>query len=249
MAFEAFLTQEKGRPKKWRRLTVTLSLAFHGALLIAAVVYSFWHVDELSPPVVTVTFLAATPPPPPPPPPKKKTASKVKPVTPKEIVQPKATDIIQPKEKPEEVEHDDGVEGGVEGGVAGGVVSDVAPPKEAPPPPPPAPPPPPKEDAPPKFVPPNVAAQQLLTDPRTNPAYRVIMPAAFSSAGMRLWAMVKICVSKAGSVADVKLIKGMDPAVDPLLLSKIRTWRYRPMSIDGQPIAFCYNLRYEHATQ
>jgi len=47
MAFEAFLTQEKTQPKKGRRLTYTLSLSLHAALLIVGVVYSFWHVDVL----------------------------------------------------------------------------------------------------------------------------------------------------------------------------------------------------------
>ncbi|MGC4094170.1 MAG: energy transducer TonB [Polyangiaceae bacterium] len=243
MAFEAFLTQEKAKPKKWRRMTVTLSLAFHGALLVAAVVYSFWHVDELSPPVVTVTFLAAAPPPPPPPPPKKKSSSKVKPVTPKEITQPKPDQVLQPKEKVEEQSHDDGVEGGVEGGVAGGVVG------AAEPPPPPPPPPPPVVDAPPKFVPPNVGAQQLLTNPMTNPAYAVTMPAAFGQSGMTLWAMVKICVSKTGSVTSATIVKSMDPMVDPLLVSKIRTWKYKPMTIEGQAATFCYNLRYNYQKQ
>jgi hypothetical protein len=81
-----------------------------------------------------------------------------------------------------------------------------------------------------------------------DPQYRVIMPPAFRKAGMRLWAMLKVCVSREGNVSDVKIIKGMDPAVDPLLQAKIQTWRYKPISVDGRPITFCYNLRYEHAT-
>jgi periplasmic protein TonB len=242
MAFESFLAQTGAKPKKGRRLTIVLSLALHGGLLMAAVVYSFTHVDELSPPTVTVTFLTAAPPPPPPPPPKRKSATKTKPVTPKEIVQPKPNEIVQPKTKPkEEPEEDTGVEGGIEGGVAGGVASAV----HAPPPPPP----PRQEDAAPKFLPPNIAGQQLLTDPVKDPQYRVVLPGALSNAGMRLWAMIKICVSKEGTVSDVKIIKGMDPSVDPLLRDKIKTWRYKPVSIDGRPITFCYNLRYEHATQ
>ncbi len=43
------------------------------------------------------------------------------------IVQPRPSQIVQPKEKPPEPEEeeDDGEEGGVEGGVAGGVVGVV----------------------------------------------------------------------------------------------------------------------------
>jgi periplasmic protein TonB len=251
MPFEAFLTQTQKRPKRGRRLTVALSLVFHGALVVAAVVYSFWHVDVLSPPTVTVTFLTgAPPPPPPPPPPKKKTATPTKTVS-KEIVQPKPNEIVQPKTKPvEEQKEDDGEEGGEEGGVAGGVVGGVvggvavAAPSTPPPPPPP-----PKVDEPPKFLSPSIAGQQLLTDPRKDPQYRVVLPPALGTAGMRLWAMLKVCVSEQGDVSDVKIIKSMDVAADSLLQAKVKTWKYKPVNVDGHAVRFCYNFRYEHVAQ
>jgi protein TonB len=252
MPFEAFLTQQQTRPTRARRVMVALSLVLHGGLVIAAVVYSFWHVDVLSPPTVTVTFLNNAPPaPPPPPPPKKKTATQTKPVTVKDILQPKANEIVQPKTKQvEETKEDDGEEGGEEGGVAGGVVGGViggAPPGA---PPPSARPPAPKpEEVAPKFLPPNIASQQLLTDPRTDPRYRVALPPALGSAGMRLWAMLKVCVSEVGDVSDVKIIKSMDATADSLLQAKIKTWRYKPVSIDGHAVRFCYNFRYEHVPQ
>jgi protein TonB len=252
MPFEAFLTQHQTQPKRGRRLMVALSLVLHGGLVVAAIVYSFWHVDVLSPPTVTVTFLNNTPPPPPPPPPpKKKVATQTKPVTPKDIVQPKPNDILQPKTKPEEAKEDDGEEGGEEGGVAGGVVGGIAggvavgalPPAAA------RPPPPKPEEVAPKFLPPNIAGQQLLTDPRKDPQYRVTLPPALGSAGMRLWAMLKVCVSEQGDVWDVKIIKSMDATADSLLQAKIKTWRYKPVSIDGHAVKFCYNFRYEHLPQ
>jgi protein TonB len=253
MPFEAFLTQHHIRPKKGRRVMVALSLVLHGGLVIAAVVYSFWNVDVLSPPTVTVTFLNNSPPsPPPPPPPKKKTAAQTKPVTPRELVQPKANEIVQPKAaKPvEEAKEDDGEEGGEEGGVAGGVVGGVAGGVAVAAPPAPARPPPPKaEEIAPKFLPPNIAGQQLLTDPRTDPRYRVALPPALGNAGMRLWAMLKVCVSEEGDVSDVKIIKSMDATADSLLQAKIKTWRYKPINIDGHAVRFCYNFRYEHLPQ
>ena len=105
MAFEAYLTQDQARPTHRRRLTYTLSLLVHGALLAVGVVYSFWHVEELSPPTVRVTFLsAATPPPPPPPPPagggapKKKAPVKPKTTVTPTVVQPR-NNIVQPRER------------------------------------------------------------------------------------------------------------------------------------------------------
>jgi protein TonB len=230
MAFESFLTQDKQKPKKGRRITYTLSTALHGALLVAGVIWSFWHVDELSPPNVQVTFMSATaPPPPPPPPPKKKTITKTK-VVPREIVQPKPNQIIQPKEQPkEEEEPDDGVEGGVEGGVAGGVVGGIG---AAPPP------------AAPKFLPPTVAKGQLAIDPSVAP-YKPTLPPALAKAGMTLWAMVKLCVKQDGNVDEVKILKGADPSLDPLIIVAMKNWRYRPYSVDGRPVPFCTNVRYE----
>jgi len=246
MPFEAFLTQGKAKPRKARWLTGTVSLCFHGGLLVAAVAYSFWHVDELSPPTVTVTFLAATPPPPPPPPPKKR-SSESKPKPTHEIVQPKVVALVQPKEEPKEEAKDDGEDDGVEGGVAGGVVGGVG---EGPAgtPPPPAPPPKPETTGP-KMLSGSVGGMQLLTDPMKDPRYRVALPPAFNRPGVRLWALIKICVSKEGDVADVKLVKGMDPTVDPLLREKAMSWKYKPYTIDGRPVPFCYSLRYDHQVQ
>jgi hypothetical protein len=69
MAFEAFLEADDRRPRRRRRLIYAVSLVVHGALLSGGVAYSFWHVDEISPPAVRVTFMAAAPPPPAPAPP------------------------------------------------------------------------------------------------------------------------------------------------------------------------------------
>jgi hypothetical protein len=50
-------------------------------------------------------------------------------------------------------------------------------------------------------------------------------------------------------VQDVKVIKSMDASADSLLQAKIMTWKYKPMSIDGHAVRFCYNFRYEHVPQ
>src|SRR6185295_6350174 len=130
------------------------------------------------------------------------------------------------------------VEGGVAGGVSGGALSAV-PAATAPKP----------ETTAPKMLAGNVGGMQILTDPMKDPKYRVVMPPTFIRAGVRLWALIKICVSKEGDVVDVKLVKGMDPSVDPLLKEKAMSWKYRPYTIDGRPVPFCYSLRYDHQVQ
>ena len=70
MAFEAFRAQSEAPARGGRkRLWYALSIAVHGALIAAGIAYSFWHIEELSPPLLKVTFMSAAPPPPPAPPP------------------------------------------------------------------------------------------------------------------------------------------------------------------------------------
>src|SRR5207249_450582 len=68
VAFDAYRAQDQ-RPKALRRVVIGIAALLHGALIAAGVVYSYWHVDELTPPTLRVTFISAAPPPPPPPPP------------------------------------------------------------------------------------------------------------------------------------------------------------------------------------
>src|SRR5450432_3833139 len=67
MAFEAYLLQGTVPRSAARRLTYLLSGILHGAAVLIAVAYSFWHVEEVKPPAVTVTFISAAAAPPPPP--------------------------------------------------------------------------------------------------------------------------------------------------------------------------------------
>src|SRR6476620_8306711 len=103
MAFEAFRGASVGnRPRaRWRTLMYAGSVLVHVALILVGVAYSFWHLEELSPPRLKLTFMSAAPPPPPPPPPggggsnaPKKKLPKVRPV------EQKLTAIVQPKETP-----------------------------------------------------------------------------------------------------------------------------------------------------
>ena len=59
MAFEAFLDAARpaaAGPACRRRITLTVSLAVHVAALLVGIAYSFWHVDELPLPAVSVTL-------------------------------------------------------------------------------------------------------------------------------------------------------------------------------------------------
>ena len=95
-----------------------------------------------------------------------------------------------------------------------------------------------------QFVSPTVARGQLAIDPQADP-YRVKLPPMLARARMSLWALVRICVDRDGRVTSVKILKGADPAVDPNIVAVLSTWRYRPYTLDGRPVPFCSNVRYE----
>ena len=75
------------------------------------------------------------------------------------------------------------------------------------------------------------------------------LPPALNRAGMRLWVLAKLCVRSDGQVERVSLLRGADPTLDPLVIATLQTWRYRPYSVNGRPVPFCTNVRYEIATQ
>lgn len=248
MAFEAILSQQQAKPKRWQRVMLTVSIALHAGALLAGVVHSIWQVEEMPMPALQVTLTAAPPPPPPPPPPlarKKSADSKPKSrpeVRPQELVVPKDTPKEQPKPEPDtssdEGQEDGeaagqpgGVPGGVQGGVVGGVVGATPPPA------------PPKPTGP-KLVSAKIGRGQLLIDPNAEP-YRVKLPPPLARSGETYVAMLRICVSAQGAVTGVQLIKGASPAIDGQFPSVIGRWRYRPLLADGQPTPFCYLLRYE----
>ena len=137
--FAGFLDQAAGRRQTgWlRRATVAVSLTAHALLLSVGAAYSFWTVDELSPPRVVVSLLTLPAPPPPPP------AARAARATPKPrprpqptLQQPVTTAPVQPQPDEADTKADEaqagereGVEGGVTGGVAGAVLTSAAPPR------------------------------------------------------------------------------------------------------------------------
>jgi protein TonB len=254
MAFEAFRTAGANRARsRWRPIIYAGSVLLHLALISTGVAYSFWHVEELSPPRLKLTFMAAAPPPPPPPPPpsggagpaRKKVVPKVRvPPNPTAIVQPKETPKREepPKEEPKSTEgagQKGGVIGGQQGGVIGGQVGGVIGGEKGG-----------KQGGtiggtgtsgvgPAKLMPMHLGAAQKLSgaDPPFPPSLR--------KAGVVYHVMVMICVSPAGTVDKVILKKGADPLLDDGVLGTVKTWHYRPMAPNGIAVPFCYPAAFD----
>jgi hypothetical protein len=78
----------------------------------------------------------------------------------------------------------------------------------------------------------------LLTDPATDPRFRVQIPRDSRVAGQLSY--LKICVSVTGTVAIATTLKGVDISLDAELEEKIEsTWRFGPPLRDGGTTAFC----------
>jgi hypothetical protein len=119
------------------------------------------------------------------------------------------------------------VKGGVTGGVVGGVVGAPLPKNTGP-----------------KMLLPQIGRGLLLTNTQDE-QYKVKVPTALTRTGMRFSATMRICVTAQGTVYDVHIIKGADPAIDPQIPGVVRRWRYRPYTENGVPKPFCYNVRYD----
>jgi protein TonB len=254
MAFEAFLQRDEVRPRRRRRLTFTVSLIVHAALLAGGIAYSFWRVEEISPPTVRVTFLSSAPPPPAPPPPPPAGGSaapkKKNPTTPKttlttlvepKIVQPRPKD--EPKNEPDDEDPDQAFAGGTRGGTKGGTIGGeiggeiggtIGGTKggtvdgQGPPKPVAA-----------KMLAPQMGALQKISGDDPN------FPAALRRSGMIYVVLSKICVSRQGTVDSVSILKGTDPTLDNNVVSTVKGWRYRPLLADSNAVPFCYFGRFE----
>ena len=240
--FESYLDRGKKKSLRSRALTLSLSVVLHGGAVGLLVFLSLFHVEELPEPSVTVTFFSVAPPPPPPPPPKAPAAKpkpkrrvrarpKPKPaeVQPPDKPPPKVEKKNEPEPEPEPAGDTEGVEGGVEGGVPGGVPQPRAKPK-------------PKKDEPPPrpvFVQRKVVEKLKLSG--ATPEY---LPAA-RMARVQGVVIVRVCLKADGTVdrAMTKILKGLD-ALNEEIISKVRTWRYKPYTLDGKAIPVCFPVKF-----
>ncbi|HVU52448.1 MAG TPA: energy transducer TonB [Polyangia bacterium] len=266
MAFESFRARDSDRSRRQRRLAFFLVAVFHGVLIAAGVAYSYWHVEELMPPTLRVTFMSAPPPPPPPPPPPAGGGARprkvaVRPKTPEPVPE-KPPEIVQPPEKvkpkkyerrkytDEYEEKDDakagtgvgkgkiGQEDGEEDGEEGGVAGGQ------------------KHGiiggsiggtgatpAPPRSMPAQFGALQKTSG--SEPEF----PPSLRRGDMVYVVEAQICVSTTGSVDTVKLTKTSDRLLDENVVKAVRGWRFRPMRFNNTIVGFCYPARFEFKSE
>ena len=66
----------------------------------------------------------------------------------------------------------------------------------------------------------------------------------------RLRGVVRLCVATDGSVASAALtVSTKYDAYDATLLSAVRSWRYRPYTLNGMPVPACSQVTFLYTTR
>lgn len=85
-----------------------------------------------------------------------------------------------------------------------------------------------------RTLPPIVGARRCLAcpDPQLPPAYLQVVPKATLAS--------RICVDKNGLVSTVDVLQGISDGIDAQVVQQLRRWRFHPMTVNGNPVPFCY---------
>jgi protein TonB len=112
-----------------------------------------------------------------------------------------------------------GVAGGVVGGVVGGVMTDTAPKIEAP-----------------LRVGGDVKAPTVIN--RVEPVY----PEVARKARISGIVIVECIIDKSGNVTNVQVLKPLPFGLDQAAVDAVRRWKFRPGTLNGQPVDVIFNL-------
>ena len=231
--FENQLIESQRRKGTGKRpLTFMVSLIIHGVVIGTIVGASLWFGEDVPEPPIPVQFYAAAPPPPPPPPPAapkaapKPNTPKPTPTVPQKVMAPTAIpDIIPPKlaaPEPEPEAPTEGVEGGVEGGVPGGVVGgvrggtvggtgqDLGAPLRV-----------------------GGAVKAPVLVSRIEPSY----PEAARRTRMQGVVILEAIITPEGKVANVRVLKTVNPLLDASAQRAVESWVYKPATLNGRAVS------------
>jgi len=75
------------------------------------------------------------------------------------------------------------------------------------------------------------------------------LPASLRRRDRTYVVLVRVCVASDGGVDRVLVEQGAAWELDQVIVSAIRTWRYRPRVVGGIPAPFCHRLKLEYTMQ
>ncbi|HUH04383.1 MAG TPA: energy transducer TonB [Kofleriaceae bacterium] len=256
--FDNFTAARRKKLPRWLAALLLSSIAIHAAVIAAMVLHGWWQVDKLSLPRGGVTLAVTTPPPPPPA--ARKGAAKPTAPNPSQLRR-AVSDTTQPVtlhdpqtlslgDAGDQLGVADGITDGVPDGVAGTTCLIGCKDTELS-----------FEEPPPCVGPdckctgddcdevpivPQVAIEERRThgDPKIYPPDPTLI--AIKRDGVsRVVTTVKMCLSAQGTVQQLEVLKSSGyPAYDALIRSTMRTWRYEPFQVNGEPVPVCTSITF-----
>jgi protein TonB len=252
--FDDVLIESAGKDKKkggW--ITAVISGVIHFTLIgavIAAGMYVKENPDVIEKPMAAfIVTSAPPPPPPPPPPPASSNASQPHPQHVETPVEQKQPEFRQPTEVPQDVpdvpdtpvddtegSSEGGVVGGVKGGVIGGTVGgqiggqiggvlggplggQVGGTGDSP-----------------VRVGGNVKAPVIVK--RIEPLYNEVA----RKAKIQGFVIIEAVIDRNGDVTEARIIKPLPLGLDMAALNAVKQWKFKPGTLNGQPVPVYYNL-------
>lgn len=241
------------RPRR-RWLSLPAAIMIHAAAFGVFMLSSYWQVEAVPAPMTNEVFFVSAAPPPPPPPlgsgkpatTKPEVKPEVKPATPQQAVQPDDVADLKPAAPSQSPVVNDiaglppggdprGVrEGGVDGGDPDfGVPHSTGPVGPAVPVAVPAPEP--VNDAP-IQVGGAVLKPEVIV--RTEPRYTELG----RKARVEGVVILRAVIDERGYVTDVRILRGQPMGLDQAAVDAVRTWRFKPATLHGQPVKVYFNL-------
>jgi len=249
--FESTIASTRKTPVTTSFYGFTTAPILHGAVVAFAIVQALVTVEfpDKAPNQMIGFRVDAEPPSPPPPPPPP--AAPVRSVTPKQKV--KATETFAPTRIPDEIPQttpelqsdaatDDGIAGGVEGGVAGGLVGGVMGGQvggtmdgvvggvnEQPPPR--------------KLGDPIIVERDRALPLKALSQVYPLYPEEMRIRRRESSCVVRYVIGKNGRVREATLLRAsVEKAFNDSAVSAIRSWRFRPLVVGGEPVEVVHEL-------
>jgi protein TonB len=237
--FSDSLLESELRERRRRGLATTVSFTLQCALLGVLLVLPLMFTEAL-PSQQLLTFLVAPPPPPPPPPPAAAPVTKIVQTdmlnngelrTPTRI--PRKIEMIREEEAPPPALSGGvvggvpgGIPGGQLGGVIGGIISASSNPASMIP-----------KLEPVKRIRVSQGVSQGMVIRKIDPVYPKLALAARVTGVV----LLKAVIDRQGAITEVQVISG-HPILVPAAIEAVKQWRYRPYSLNGEPVEVETNI-------
>jgi hypothetical protein len=75
------------------------------------------------------------------------------------------------------------------------------------------------------------------------------LPASLWVAGRSYVVMAQVCVSADGKVQNVSIKDGAARDLEQVITASVRSWRYEPRMVGGQPRPFCHLIRFVYSVR